>query len=237
MVKASDVLRPDVLHRARVLLIEDEVDLLSSLAEYLQLKGHSVDTAQDGRIGLNLALNNDYDVLVLDIGLPYVDGLALCQEVRRSAHSRVGILMLTARDTLQDKLAGLEQGADDYLVKPFALEELELRIRVLARRTVPNRGNVLRFGELCLDEDAGQASRAGKVLVLNPRCFQLLYFLMRQAPNPVGRSELEQALWGDDPPDSDALKVYLHMLRQIVDKPFDRTMIETVRGRGYRLVD
>lgn len=222
---------------AFVLVVEDEPDLLASISEYLTDHGHCVDYASDGKSALSLAMENAYDVVVLDIGLPRLDGLAVCERIRTSHHAETGIIMLTARDTLNDKLTGLETGADDYLVKPFALEELEYRIRALHRRSSLNRGDVLSFGGLTFNVRTGEATRDGVSLRMNRTGETLLQCLMRKAPLPVSREELSRALWVDDPPDSDVLKVYIHTLRSIVDQPFDRPLIETVRGKGYRLVE
>ena len=178
-----------------------------------------------------------YDVIVLDIGLPRLDGLAVCEHIRASERGDAGIIMLTARDTLNDKLTGLKTGADDYLVKPFALEELDYRIRALHRRSGLNRGDVLRFGGLSYNVRTGEAQRDGAPLRINRSGAILLQQLLRKAPLPVSREELSRALWLDDPPDSDVLKVYIHTLRSIVDQPFERPLIETVRGKGYRLVE
>lgn len=228
---------PSPGHSVAVLVVEDEPDLLASISDYLSDLGHVVDHAGDGISGLNLALHNAYDVIVLDIGLPRLDGLSLCREIRASERADVGIIMLTARDTLNDKLTGLDTGADDYLVKPFAMAELEYRIRALQRRTELNRGEILRCGELSYNLRSGEARRAGQPLKLNRTSETLLRCLMRKAPLPVSREELSRALWEDDPPDSDALKVYIHSLRLVVDQPYDRPMIETVRGKGYRILE
>ena len=222
---------------AFVLVVEDEPDLLASISEYLSDQGHCVDHASDGRTALNLVMAQAYDVIVLDIGLPRLDGLAVCEHIRASERGDAGIIMLTARDTLNDKLTGLKTGADDYLVKPFALEELDYRIRALHRRSGLNRGDVLRFGGLSYNVRTGEAQRDGAPLRINRSGAILLQQLLRKAPLPVSREELSRALWLDDPPDSDVLKVYIHTLRSIVDQPFERPLIETVRGQGYRLVE
>ncbi|MGJ8670213.1 MAG: response regulator transcription factor [Oceanococcus sp.] len=221
--------------KQHVLIIEDELDLLASVADYLELHGHIADTASDGRSGLNLATSNVYDVIVLDIGLPYRDGLSLCAEIRRSPQAEAGILLLTARDTLKDKVLGLDAGADDYLIKPFALEELESRIRALGRRARLNRGQLLSFDELSLNLSTSTALRNDVALKLSTPGLQLLTCLLQHAPRIVSRRELERALWGDAPPDSDALKVHMHALRSVVDKPFRYPLIKNIRGHGYRL--
>ena len=225
----------------RVLIVEDERDLLESTVEYLQARGHIVDSARDGKRGLNLALAHRYDALVLDLGLPGMDGLNVCRALRDSPRGALPVLMLTARDTLDDKLAGFEHGADDYLVKPFALPELECRLMALARRSALNQGQVLSVGDLRYDLNEEQVTRAGHTIRANPACRRMLARLMRSAPHTVSREDLEFELWGDSPPAGDGLKVHIHMLRLALlradsDAPFATSMIETVRGRGYRLV-
>ena len=225
----------------RILIIEDERDLVASVAEYFQANGHVTDVALDGQSGLQLALSNSYDAVVLDLGLPRLDGLSVCKAIRSSAQNSLPLLMLTARDTLEDKLKGFDYGADDYLVKPFALAELERRIVALARRSVLNRGQVLEVGDLHFDVQNDLVTRLGEPLILNPACRRLLACLMRHSPHIVSRDDLEYSLWGDSPPQGEGLKTHIHMLRQAVVTVDDagrdsNSMIETVRGRGYRIV-
>ncbi len=225
----------------RILLIEDERDLVESIAEFLQASGHIVDVSPDGRNGLQLALDNSYDALVLDLGLPRLDGLAVCDALRESPRAALPILMLTSRDTLDDKLAGFDHGADDYLVKPFALPELERRIRALARRSTLNRGQVLAVGDLRLDLNRDRLTRDGRTIDINPACSRLLTRLMQHSPDTVTRAELEFSLWGDAPPKGEGLKSHIHLLRQALlqpdsAQPFESSLIETVRGKGYRIV-
>lgn len=220
-----------------LLLIEDNPDLVANLAEFLEERGHSLDIAYNGYSGLGFALDNPYDALILDLMLPGIDGLEVCAKLR-AAGREVPILMLTARDGLEDKLEGFASGADDYLVKPFALLELEARLAALARRRWRGEeggGQRLQVGDLVLDTGTWRVTRAGRVLELPPIPLKLLEVLMRQAPRVVSRAELERAVWGDSPPDSDALRSHLHQLRNLIDKPFGRPLLRTVRGFGYRL--
>jgi len=220
----------------RILIVEDNADIAENIGDYLEQKGHVLDFAMDGIGGLHLALTHDFDVIVLDIMLPGMDGLTFCRKLRKEADNKTPVLMLTARDTLSDKLEGFDAGADDYLVKPFALEELAARIGVLARR-----GDRLSTSRLCvadLEVDIGkmQVQRAGRKIELNRACLKILIMLMQAHPNIVTRKELEHALWGDEPPGSDALRSHIYALRSAIDRPFKYSLLETVHGVGYRLV-
>jgi DNA-binding response OmpR family regulator len=222
----------------RILIIEDNPDIVANLYGYFEPKGYVLDSATNGYAGLGLAAQNQYDVVVLDVMLPGMTGIELCAKLRAKLNSDVPVLMLTARDTLQDKQAGFDSGADDYLVKPFSLAELDMRLRALVRRA---RGEhrptaVLRVGELSFNTDTWQATRANTPLALTKTGFILLKCLMREAPSLVTREQLEFAVWGDDRPDSDALRTHLHALRQALDKPFSFPMLRTVSGVGYKLI-
>jgi DNA-binding response OmpR family regulator len=220
----------------KVLVIEDDPDLAANLVDYLAARGHLVDAAGDGLTGLRLATSHDFDVVVLDLILPGIDGLTLCRRLRNEAGDMTPVLMLTARDTLEDKVAGLEAGADDYLVKPFALRELEVRLRALARRAnAAFAQNELRIADLTFDPRSLRVTRAGSDIVLPPIPLRLLEALMRSAPKVMSREELEHAAWGDTPPDSDALRAHLHILRNAVDKPFAPPLIRTLRGLGWQI--
>ncbi|MDH4561750.1 response regulator transcription factor [Metapseudomonas lalkuanensis] len=221
----------------RILIIEDNRDILANVLDYLQLKGYGVDCAQDGLSGLHLATTQHYDLIVLDIMLPGIDGLQLCNRLRQEARRDTPIIMLTARDTLEDRLAGLRSGADDYLVKPFALSELVARIEAVVRRSHGGRKRQLQVADLSYDLDTLEATRAGQIIKLNPLGHKLLTTLMRRSPAVVRREVLEEALWGDNCPDSDSLRSHIHQLRQALDKPFPRPLLHTIHGVGYRLAD
>lgn len=221
----------------RILVIEDNDDILANVLDYLQLKGFSVDCAQDGVSGLRLACSQHYDLIVLDIMLPGIDGYQVSKRLREGARNEVPILMLTARDALDDRLQGLQAGADDYLVKPFALSELVARIEAILRRTHGGRKRRLVVGDLVYDLDTLHVARAGQALKLNPIGMKLLSILMQRSPAVVRREVLEEALWGDDCPDSDSLRSHVHQLRQIVDKPFAKPLLHTLHGIGYRLAE
>jgi len=221
----------------RVLIIEDNPDIAANLGDYLEDHGHTVDFAGDGVTGLHLAVVNEFDVIVLDLALPGMDGLELCRRLRADADKDTPVLMLTARDRLQDKLAGFEMGADDYLVKPFELQEVEARLKVLAGRGRRRVRRELRVGDLTFNLDTLAVNRAGNDIYLNPIGLKLLQILMESSPNVVSRNDLEMEVWGEEMPDSDSLRVHIHSLRSSIDKPFGSSMIQTRHGIGYRLVE
>ncbi|MEW6679197.1 MAG: response regulator transcription factor [Pseudomonadota bacterium] len=219
-----------------ILVIEDNPDLAANVCDFLQAKGHSTDAAGDGVTGLHLAVTQDYDAIVLDVMLPGMDGFSVCQRLREDARRDTPVLMLTARDALDDRVTGLECGADDYVLKPFALRELEARLKALTRRA---RGtatpSILRVADLEFDPALMRVSRAGRVLGLPPIPLKILETLMRASPRVVKRGELERAVWGDQPPDSDALRAHMHVLRQALAAEGMPPLIHTLRGIGYRL--
>jgi len=215
------------IEHTRILLIEDHRDLAETIVDFLETMGCIIDYAADGLSGLHLARTQRFDIILLDVMLPGIDGL----------EPSVPILMITARDELNDKLAGFEAGADDYLVKPFDLPELVARIHSLIRRT---RGHLstetLQVGDLELNPATLTATREGKELSLTPAGFQILSILMKHSPNVVPREDIENALWGDDPPASDTLRSQIYKLRKQVDKPFDTALIHTAQGTGYKVL-
>ena len=219
----------------RILMIEDDPDIAGNVGDFLEAAGHQVDFAYDGISGMHLALTRELDVIIIDWMLPGMAGIDLCRKLRQEAQCRVPALMLTACDTLADKLEGFEAGVDDYLVKPFALQELEARLRALdrLRRSAPRE---LAIADLVLDPDARTVRRGGRRIEVHGAAFEILYLLMERSPNVVPREELEARLWGDDPPQSDVLRSHIYALRRAVDKPFDRDLLHTVRGYGYQLV-
>jgi DNA-binding response OmpR family regulator len=219
----------------RVLLIEDETDLAANIIEYLEGLGHAVDYAEDGVRGVALALSESFDVVVLDLMLPKMDGLQVCREIRQHATQQIPVLMLSARDALSDKIVGFESGADDYLTKPFALVELLARCQALARRRDLKRTSLLDIGSLSLNLRTRAAARDGTPLKLTPKGFEILRALAEAYPEPVTRSELLERLWGPDWPDSDALRSHVYALRQELDRPPHRRMLKTLHGVGFQL--
>jgi DNA-binding response OmpR family regulator len=200
----------------RILVIEDNPDIVANLHDFLEPLGYHIDSARTGKAGLGFLRDHAYDVIVLDLMLPGIDGLEVCRQLRGSLRIRTPLLMLTARDTIPDKVAGFEAGADDYLVKPFSLPELEARLKALGRR--------------------GPSLDTSAVLRLGEVGYQLLFALLRAAPQLVTREQLEHEVWRDDRPDSDALRTHIHALRQALDKPFGMAMLRTIPGVGFRLV-
>jgi DNA-binding response OmpR family regulator len=220
----------------RILIVEDNIDIAENIADFFELQGHLTDFAMDGIAGLHFALTQDYDAIILDIILPGMDGLTVCRRLKEEGEKAIPVLMLTARDTLADKLEGFDAGADDYLIKPFELEELSARIQALVRRSDPPKQKPLRVGDLEIDLGKMQVQRAGHLIELNRACLKILTVLMQASPNVVPRREIEHALWSDMPPDSDALRSHIYTLRQAIDKPFKLHLIQTVHGMGYKLV-
>ena len=219
--------------KIQILLVEDNHSFATTVIDYLGLVGIDCDFAANGNAGLNLALSHDYQAILLDINLPKMNGLEVC-EALRSRGVEVPILMLTARDTLEDKLAGFDAGTDDYLVKPFQIEELVARVRALANRR-SSRAKKLRLLDLELDVQQKTASRAGQPLELTPTGWIILEVLMRNAPNVVSRETLERTIWQDEVPDTDLLKAHLYRLRLQVDKPFGQALIHTIPNHGFVL--
>ncbi|MDR9388835.1 MAG: response regulator transcription factor [Wenzhouxiangella sp.] len=220
----------------RILIVEDNRDIAANLGDFLSDRDHEVDYAYDGPTGLNLAKTHPFDALVLDLSLPGMDGLEVARQLRQEAKIDIPILMLTARDQLEDKLAGFDSGADDYLVKPFELKEVEARIEVLARRGQRIKPESLVVGDLEYNLETYRVTRSGQSIELNPIGLKLLEKLMSESPAVVSRRELEHHVWGEELPDSDSLRVHIHSLRTAIDKPFDQGMIQTRHGIGYSLV-
>jgi DNA-binding response OmpR family regulator len=224
--------------RPRLLLVEDNPDLLANLYGFLEPLGYLLDSAGNGFAGLALAADHDYDAIVLDVMLPGLDGMSLCERLRGDLRRDTPVLMLTARDTVDDRIRGLRAGADDYLVKPFSMAELDARLQALMRRARGHQGSrALTVGPLSFDPETFEAQREGRRLELTPTGYRLLAALMRAAPRVLTRQSLEHTVWSDRPPASDALRTHMHALRQALDKPFDRPMLHNVQGVGYRLAD
>ncbi|MEF3082345.1 response regulator transcription factor [Luteimonas sp. SMYT11W] len=219
----------------RLLVVEDNRNLVGNLFDYFEPRGHEMDAAPDGIVGLHLAVTQHYDAIILDWMLPRLDGRALLQRLREHAID-TPVIMLTARDELPDKIAGFRAGADDYLTKPFALPELEVRLdAVLARARGRRSARTLEVHDLRLNLDTLEASRAGQPLHLYPAGRKLLEVLMQASPAAVERQQLEHALWADAPPDGDMLRSHVYELRRSVDGPFAIKLIQTLPRYGYRL--
>jgi len=219
----------------RVLVVEDEQAIALNVVEYLEARGHTVEVAYDGAAALVALSQASFDVIVLDLGLPRVQGLEVLQQLRFRAGVQTPVLVLTARDTLGSKQAAFDAGADDYLVKPFALAELAMRVQALHRRSRPqSEAPRLGAGPLQLDRRTREVTVNGEVVRLSPRGLAILERLLRDPGRLVSRAELEQAVWGDDPPDSDALRSQIHLLRRALQAAgYDG--LETRHGLGWRL--
>ena len=219
----------------RILLIEDNYRLSDSLRRILQDDGYAVDTAYDGLDGEEMGLMPGYDVIVLDIMLPGRDGLEVCKDLRDRRIS-TPILMLTARDALEDRVVGLDSGADDYLVKPFEMEELRARIRALLRRQSSNKSGTLQIADLVLDPAVHNVRRKGELIELTAKEFSLLEYMMRHPNRLITREMIEEHLWGyDHVSASNVVDVYIRRLRRKIDDPCEIKLFETLRGAGYRL--
>ena len=218
-----------------ILIVEDQQSIAQNIADYMTSKGYTVDFAINGRQGLQLVLDRHYDVVVLDLGLPKLDGLEVCKRIREKANRHVPILMLTARDSIDDKLSGFHAGAEDYLTKPFSLQELEVRCLGLSRRHLLHSKSLITLGPLELSRQRQRISRSGKVLPLSTMGYKILTHLIDAYPRVVSRSELLQALWGDEPTESDAMRSHIYQLRSVLDKPYDNAILKTVHGVGFTL--
>jgi DNA-binding response OmpR family regulator len=221
-----------------ILLVEDDRQVAEMVGVFLERRGYSVDYAADGMTGLNLAVSNSYDAIVLDLRLAGISGLEVCRRLRREARKAYPVLMLTACDTLEDKLQGLDAGADDYMVKPFEIRELDARLYALIRRNRRQVSNEkLAVGNMTLDPEAIRVTRDGKELRVTPTGIKILAILMRESPRVVSRRDIEREIWGDALPDSDTLRSHIYNLRQAIDRLFDRPLLHTVQSSGYRIVD
>jgi DNA-binding response OmpR family regulator len=215
--------------------VEDNRELAGSLGDFLEQLGYEVDFAFNGLSALQLLRENNYDAVVLDVMMPNLDGLKACRAIRDELHLSLPIIFLTARDAVEDKIAGFEAGGDDYLVKPFSPEELDCRINALLRRRNLAQRSRQVVGDLELDHSLHKVWRQGKPIELREIQFQLLVLLINAAPEAVPRQTLERTLWPAGFPDSDPLRTHIYRLRANLDRPFDTKLLHTVHGRGYRI--
>ncbi|MEW6028842.1 MAG: response regulator transcription factor [Chloroflexota bacterium] len=217
----------------RILIIEDDQAILKLLQRGLAYEGYTVDTATEGRTGLILARDHTPDLVILDWMLPGMDGLEVCHRLRTASGS-VPILMLTAKDTVQDRVQGLDAGADDYMVKPFNLDELLARVRALLRRTQPERVPLLKFADLTLDTGSRQATRGSRLISLTAKEYELLELFLRHPKQVLTREVIFDRVWGYDfGGESNVLEVYVRYLRQKLEEGGEARLIHTVRGVGY----
>ena len=220
----------------KILVVEDNQHLATNICEFLEACDHIVDFANDGVSGLHLATHDDFDLIVLDVNLPKINGLDICRSFRTEAAGKTPILMLSARDTLENRLEGYAAGCDDYLVKPFSMKELEAKAVALHRlfcRSI--QGEVLKVADLEYQLGPRVLLRGGEKLSLKPTTMRILAELMRSSHRVMSRAELEQKIWNESPPDTDALKVHIHAIRSVIDKDSDNKLLHTIHGVGYRL--
>ena len=218
-----------------VLLVEDQLSIAQNIADYMEAKGHVFDFATNGKQGLELALENFYDLIILDLNLPAMDGLDICKYLREKSDHHIPILMLTARDSIDDKISGFSVGADDYLTKPFLLQELEVRCLALSRRHLLQTNNTLTLGPLIIERKTKKVTREGEHLELHSMGFRILTILAEAYPQVVSRSQLLQKIWGDEPTESDAMRSHIYQLRNVLDKPFKSALLKTIHGVGFVL--
>lgn len=220
-----------------ILIIEDNPALAANIYDYLEACGHQPDAAPDGESGLGLLAINRYDAVVLDWMMPRMDGMTMLARLRRNLGSTIPVIVITAKDQLEHKLEGFTTGADDYVVKPVALAELEIRLRVLVQRSsgAQARADVLEVADLRFDLGTLEVTRAGRPVAMTPVRRQLLELLMRRSPGLVRREELEALIWQDRVPGNDVLRSHMHMLRKAVDGDAACKLVRTVAGSGYRL--
>ena len=220
----------------KILLVEDDYDVARNVCEYMESSSHEVEVAPDGLIGLDCVTREKYDCVILDISLPRLTGIQLCERIRNLGFSDLPILMLTAMGNLSYKEEAYEAGADDYLVKPFALKELELRLNAVIRRVSGNKaGKHLHVGDLSYDLMTQQIKRGDHDIDLTATSKKILELLMRNSHRVVSKQEIEQAVWGESPESPDLVRIHIHTLREAIDKPFNIPLLHTVRGMGYRL--
>jgi DNA-binding response OmpR family regulator len=221
----------------RILIVEDNAPLAANIYDYLEACGHKPDAAPNGKSGLGMVQVHHYDAIVLDWMMPRMDGLAMLTQLRGELSSRIPVIMLTAKDQLGSKLQGFEAGADDFLVKPIALPELEMRLRVLVTRSHAAQapGQVLEVSDLRFNLQSLVVTRGDRELSLSPIRRQILEVLMRRSPHIVSREHLESHIWGDRAPDKDILRSHMHLLRKEIDGEGGRKILHTVFGQGYSI--
>ncbi|WP_068546103.1 response regulator transcription factor [Thalassotalea crassostreae] len=218
-----------------VLIVEDNFNIAESIGDYLLLYDVMVDFAYNGESALELVADNSYDVIVMDIMMPKLDGIRTVSHIRQVLQCNTPIIFLTAKDTIEDKLTAFKSGGDDYLVKPFSLDELYVRLLALSSRGGRTDIGKLTYKDLEFDVQTGELTRDGNPIKLSNLQLKIVSELMRSAPNIVSKSKLSSAVWGDDSPDTDALRSHMYVIRNAIDKKFTENRVETVHGKGYRI--
>ncbi|RJX73845.1 DNA-binding response regulator [Vibrio sinensis] len=219
----------------KVLIVDDSHNVAETIADYLELEGMTIDSAYHGESALKLVSEHHYDVIIMDIMMPKMDGISAVTKLRKELFCNTPILFLTAKDGLEDKIAAFEAGGDDYLMKPFAMQELSLRIRALASRGPRQDIGKLIFADISVDVQTNEVQRGGQPIKLSRIQKKILKVLLRQAPAVVSRQEVIEAVWGDESPSSDALRSHIYGLRSALNKGFEQSRLETIHGQGYRI--
>ncbi|KPA52378.1 MULTISPECIES: response regulator transcription factor [Photobacterium] len=219
----------------KILIVDDNYQIVETISDYLELENNIVDCAYHGEGALKLIEDNHYDVIIMDIMMPKIDGISAVEKIRADLLCGTPILFLSAKDTLDDKIAAFKAGGDDYLLKPFAMEELCLRIQALANRGQRKDIGILRFADIQINNQTDEVRRDDQVIKLSRIQLKILKLLIRQAPNIVTRQQIMETIWGDESPCSDALRSHIYGLRNAIDKGFSESRLETIHGQGYRI--
>ncbi|KJF97639.1 response regulator transcription factor [Photobacterium leiognathi] len=219
----------------KILIVDDNYQIVETISDYLELENNIVDCAYHGEGALKLIEDNHYDVIIMDIMMPKIDGISAVEKIRADLLCGTPILFLSAKDTLDDKIAAFKAGGDDYLLKPFAMEELCLRIQALANRGQRKDIGILSFADIQINNQTDEVCRDDQVIKLSRIQLKILKLLIRQAPNIVTRQQIMETIWGDESPCSDALRSHIYGLRNAIDKGFSESRLETIHGQGYRI--
>ncbi|WP_318438342.1 response regulator transcription factor [Photobacterium leiognathi] len=219
----------------KILIVDDNYQIVETISDYLELENNIVDCAYHGEGALKLIEDNHYDVIIMDIMMPKIDGISAVEKIRADHLCGTPILFLSAKDTLDDKIAAFKAGGDDYLLKPFAMEELCLRIQALANRGQRKDIGILSFADIQINNQTDEVRRDDQVIKLSRIQLKILKLLIRQAPNIVTRQQIMETIWGDESPCSDALRSHIYGLRNAIDKGFSESRLETIHGQGYRI--